>query len=430
MSAAEPAAGPRLARWLAAAAIDLGPLRRHREFRLLWAGQAAGMFGRTVAGVAVPYQVYLLTHSTLAVGLLELLAFFPIFALGLVGGALADARDRRAMVIWSEVGFGLAAVLLLGNSLLPHPFLAPIFALEAVAGALYALQRPSLDALLPRLVERHEMTAAAALMTLRGTAAMILGPAAAGVLIALGGLPAAYWLYVLTFALSLATLAAMRPATPAPGAPPAGLGGILQGLRYARSRPDLLGTYLVDMIAMFFGMPVALFPAVAERMGGPAVLGLLVTAIAVGSFLATATSGWTRRVHRHGRAIVVAAAAWGLAVVGFGYSPGLLPALLFLAAAGAGDMVSGIFRSTIWNQTIPDALRGRLAGIEMLSYTSGPALGNFEAGAVAGVAGVRFSIVSGGVLCVLGAAACALLLPGFWSYDDREADGPARLGAD
>lgn len=404
------------------AALDLAPLRRHRDFRVLFVGQAASYLGRMVASVAVPYQIYLQTHSTLAVGLLELFAFFPLFTLGLAGGAFADAHDRRRLVLLTEAGFGASALLLLVNSLLPHPLLAAVFVLELAAGALYALQRPSLDALLPRLVDRDEMQAAAALGMLRGTLPMVAGPALAGVVIATAGLPAAYAIYVLAFAVSLLALAAMR-AVPAPtGAEPVSLRSIGEGLRYARGRPDLLGTYLVDVSAMFFGMPVALFPAVAERLGGPAVLGLLTAAPAVGSILVSSTSGWAARVHRHGRAIVLAASAWGLAIVGFGLSAALWPALVFLVLAGAGDTVSGVFRTTIWNQTIPDRLRGRLAGIELISYTSGPTLGNFEAGALAAAAGVRFSVVSGGVLCVAAAAACAFLLPEFWSYDNRTAE--------
>jgi MFS family permease len=401
-------------------AIDLGPLRRHRDFRLLFIGQTASYFARMIATVAVPYQVYQQTHSTLAVGLLELIAFFPLLTLGLVGGAFADAHDRRRIVLLSEAGFGGAAVFLLLNSLLRHPLLPAVFLLEIIGAALYALQRPSLDALLPRLVPREEMTAAAALGTLRGTVPMIVGPAVGGLVIAAAGLPAAYAVYVMTLLVSLLALLTMGASPPPVEAAPPSLHRILEGVRYARGRPDLLGTYLVDMVAMFFGMPLALFPAVADHLGGPAVLGLLTSAPAVGSFLASTSSGWTRHVYRHGRAIVIAASVWGIAIAAFGLAPSLWSALVCLAVAGAGDTVSGIFRSAIWNQTIPDSLRGRLAGIEMISYTSGPSLGNFEAGAVAAAWGVRFSVVSGGVLCLAGAAACAVLLPGLWSYDSRE----------
>lgn len=195
---------------------------------------------------------------------------------------------------------------------------------------------------------------------------------------------------------------------------------MVEGLRYARSRPELIGTYAVDMIAMFFGMPMALFPAIAEGLGGPGVLGLLYAAPAVGSFIFSATSGWTKHVHRHGMGVIVAAVIWGVAIIAFGLAPGLIASLAFLALAGAADMMSGLFRSVIWNQTIPDSLRGRLASIEMLSYTSGPALGNFEAGVVASVFhSVRVSVVSGGVLCVIGCLICALALPAFRNYDAR-----------
>ncbi|HEX6488920.1 MAG TPA: MFS transporter [Candidatus Dormibacteraeota bacterium] len=395
---------------------------------MLWCSQTASFFGRMVSAVAVPFQIYALTRSTLAVGLLELFTFFPLLLLGLVGGAFADAHDRRRIALLSEIGFGLGAVLLLANSLLPHPQLVAIYVLELVDASFYALQRPALDSLLPRLVDRDELTAAAALNSLRSNFTQMAGPALGGVVIALASLPAAYALYVATFAFSLATLIPMRAVPPPTGAEPPSLRRIKAGLDYALSRPELLGTYLVDMAAMFFGMPVALFPAVAARLGGPAVLGILTAAPAAGSIVVSGASGWTRQVHRHGRAIILAAAAWGLAVIGFGFAPTLAVAVLFLALAGGADMVSGIFRTTIWNQTIPDHLRGRLAGIEMISYTSGPTLGNFEAGAVAAAWGVRVSVVSGGVLCVLCTIACAFL-PGFWGYDanlqGRAAHSPA-----
>jgi MFS family permease len=215
--------------------------------------------------------------------------------------------------------------------------------------------------------------------------------------------------------------------------------GVLQGLRYATSRQELVGTYIVDFVAMVFGMPLALFPAIADRLGGPRLLGLLYAAPAVGALVASLTSRWTPRVHRHGRAVLVAAAAWGVAIVAFGFSDRIPLALAFLAFAGAADGVSGLFRTTIWNQTIPDELRGRLASIEIVSYTSGPLLGHAEAGAAAALGGVRFSVVSGGALCVIGVLACALFLPGFLAYDARAlavghlglwTDGSARAAAE
>ena len=193
---------------------------------------------------------------------------------------------------------------------------------------------------------------------------------------------------------------------------------IIEGLRYARSRQELLGTYLIDMNAMFFGMPMALFPAIATRFGEGTV-GLLYAAPSVGALLATVTSGWAARIHRHGLAITIAAGLWGAAIIFFGFTGNLWLAVFWLVAAGAADMVSGIFRMTIWNQTIPDHLRGRLAGIEMVSYMSGPLLGNAEAGIVASLFSIRTSVVYGGVMCVLGTAVLGMVLPQFLRYDGR-----------
>ncbi len=273
--------------------------------------------------------------------------------------------------------------------------------------------------MLPRLVDKSELTAAAALNGLRSSLGMILGPALGGVLVAAFGLPVTYLVDVGTFVVRLACLWLMRAVPPPVGAERPSLRRVVEGLRYARSRQELIGTYVVDVIAMFFGMPVALLPAIAQGLGGAKVLGLLYAAIAAGSLLFSATSGWTSRVHRHGMGVVVAAAIWGLAIIGFGFATSVAVALFFLGLAGAADMMSGVFRQTIWNQTIPDSLRGRLASIEMLSYTSGPALGNFEAGVVASIFNVRASVVSGGVLCVVGCVLCAAALPLFRAYDAR-----------
>ena len=372
-----------------------------------------------ITTVAFPYQVYELTHSVLLVGALGVLEFGAIFAFAFVGGALADARDRRAMVLLSEAALMACSLVLAGNAALPHPQVWLLFAVATAWGVLDALQRPSLDAMLPRLVEKKELAAAAALGSIRSTLGQILGPALGGVLVAAFGLSVTYLVDVGTFLVGLTCLTLMRAVPPPVDAERPSLRRVIEGLRYARSRQELIGTYVVDMVAMFFGMPLALFPAIAQGLGGPRVLGLLYAAPAVGSFLFSATSGWTNNVHRHGMGVIVAAVVWGVAIIGFGLSPALWPALFFLALAGAADMMSGVFRSVIWNQTIPDSLRGRLASIEMLSYTSGPALGNFEAGVVASIFSVRVSVVSGGVLCVIGCVLCAIALPLFRAYDSR-----------
>jgi MFS family permease len=411
-----------------AIAPDLRPLRRHRDYRLLTVGQSVSFFGSMVTYVAVPYQVYELTDSSLAVGLVGVVQMVAILALAFLGGALADAADRRRLVQRSEAGELVCCLALLGNSALADPQVWVVFLLAGVMAGLNAIQRPALQGLVPRIVDRDELTAAGAIDALTRTVGMIAGPAFAGLLLAGPGLEIAYAVDAATFAVSLVALMLMRASPPPPDAEPPSFRRVLEGLRYARSRPELIGTYLIDMAAMFFGMPMALFPALAERFGGSTALGALYAAPSVGAFLATVTSGWTGRVHRHGRAISVAAALWGLAIVGFGLAPWLWLALLALAAAGAADMVSGIFRMSMWNRTIPDHLRGRLASIEMLSYTSGPLLGNAEAGAAASLVGLRGAVVSGGVLCVVAVAGTAAALPVFWAYDARRDQTPRTPG--
>jgi MFS family permease len=410
-------------RWWHLATVDVTPLRRHRDFRLLFIGRFVSFFGTMITAVAVPYQVYQLTHSVFLVGLLGVFEFAAILAVAFVGGALADAKDRRSMVLLSEAALMVCSLLLAGNAALGRPQVWLLFVLATAAGALDAIQRPSLDAMLPRLVDKSELTAAAALGQLRGTLGMTAGPALGGVLVALIGLPLTYTVDVGTFVVGLVCLALMRAVPPPVDAERPSVRRVVEGLRYARSRQELLGTYFVDMIAMFFGMPMALFPAIAQGIGGAKVLGLLYAAPAVGSFVFSATSGWTSRIHRHGMGVAVAAILWGFAIIGFGLVSSLWLALLFLAAAGAADAMSGVYRQTIWNQTIPDSLRGRLASIEMLSYASGPSLGNFEAGVVASIFSVRVSVVSGGVLCVVGCVLCAAALPVFRAYDARRYPG-------
>jgi MFS family permease len=414
-----PGTPPPKRRLLQMAMVDLTPLLRHRDFRLLFIGRLVSFFGTMITSVAVPYQVYQLSHSVLLVGMLGLAELGAILIFALLGGALADAADRRLMVLLTEAGLMVGSLLLVGNSLLPHPVMWLIFATVVLQASVDSLQRPSLDALLPRLVSVDELPAAAALGSVRGTLGMIAGPSIAGVLVAVAGLPATYLVDVATFVVGLACLALMKEVPPPAGAERPSLRRVVEGIRYARSRPELIGTYVVDIVAMLFGMPMALFPAIAQSLGGPGVLGFLYAAPSVGAFAFAATSGWTRRVHRHGMGVIIAAMLWGVAIIGFGVVPGLVAALVFLAIAGAADSMSGVFRQVIWNQTIPDSLRGRLASIELLSYSVGPTLGNFEAGVVASLTSIRFSIVSGGILCVAGCLLCALALPAFRTYDAR-----------
>ncbi len=400
-------------------AIDLGLLRRRRDFGLLVGGQTISEAGSMATFVAVPFQAYEITGSSLAVGLLGVAEFVPVLVLALVGGALADAFDRRRLVQIAEVGAAVVAGALLLNASLHDPHLWVLYVCAALMAAFTAVRRPPLDALIPRLVERDELKAASAIQFSFHNLAAISGPALGGVLIAAAGLTVTYGIDIASFVISLVVLTAMRTPPPPPDAEPPSLRTIKQGLRYAVSRQDLIGTYLVDMNAMFFGMPMALFPAIAKGYGGAEVLGLLYAAPSAGSIVVTLTSGWTKHVHRHGRAVVYGAGAWGVAIVAFGFADALWLALLCLAVAGGMDTISGIFRSAIWNETIPDHLRGRLAGVEMISWSSGPLLGDAEAGVLAALAGVRASVVTGGVLCVAGTAALAVALPRFWAYDSR-----------
>jgi MFS family permease len=400
--------------------LDLAPLRASRDFRLVFTGAGISAIGSYLTYVSIPYQVYLLTNDPLMVGLLGLCEIVPLLFMAFVGGALADYVDRRRLVLIGEVAFTVLTGVLLVNALLGQPLLWVMFMVAALTTAIDGLQRPALDAIVPRLVDPLQIPAASVLNSLRMNVASLAGPALGGVLLAT--LPLA-WVFAIdlgTFAVSLVCLVAIRAVPPPPATARPSLRSIGTGLRYAARRPELLGTYLVDINAMFFGMAQSLYPFVAARLGGPAVLGLLYAAPSAGSLLATLMSRWTGRVHRHGLAVVLAAGAWGLATVGFGLSTTLWVTLVCLVLAGAADMISGIFRSIIWNQTIPDHLRGRLAGIEMLSYTIGPTLGNARAGAAARFTGVAGSIVWGGALCVAGTVALAAALPAFLRYDGRE----------
>ncbi len=409
--------------------IDLTPLRTSRDFRLVFASGTVTSFGSFITYVTIPFQVAQITDDPLMVGLIGVCELVPLLVMAFVGGALADFADRRLLVRGGELALaGLCGVLLV-NSLSPEPHLWLLFVIAALTASVDGLQRPALEAMIPRLVRPEEIPATTALRSAGREISQLGGPALAGLLIAAAPLAVVYAIDLLTFAVSLVCLTLVKAVPPPVDADRPSLRSVVTGLRYARSRPELLGTYLVDINAMLFGMPQALYPFLAMQLGGPGVLGLLYAAPAAGSLLATLASGWTGRVHRHGLMVIIAAALWGVGIVGAGLSTMLWLTLLCLAFAGAADMVSGIFRSIIWNQTIPDHLRGRLAGIEMLSYTTGPLLGQLRSGLMARTGlGVGGSIWVGGVLCIAGTAALALALPKFTRYNG--ADGLARKRAE
>lgn len=400
--------------------MDTSPLRESRDFTLLFAAGTIFAFGSMITYVAIPYQVYRLTDSNFMVGLIGLVELVPLIVFGLWGGALADHFDRRRLLIACGLGqFGLVALLAL-NTFVGEPRLWVLFVLAALLTSTASLQRPSREALMPRTVRHHQIAAAQALTSFGGQMGVLAGPLVGGLLIAYVGIG---WCFVIDgVGLLVATLlyVAMRPYPHTAETTPPSLAGIVEGIRYGIGRRDLLGTYTVDIASMLLATPVVLFPALVEEVyRAPERLGLLYAAGTVGAVLATATSGWIARVHRHGAAIVVAAAGYGVFVALAGLSPNFWFAFVFFALAGFSDMVSAVFRGTVWNQTIPDHMRGRLAGIEMLSYSLGPRAGQVRGGFVADAWNVRGAVVSGGVACVVGVAATAVALRTFWAYDAR-----------
>lgn len=377
-------------------------------------------FGAQATEVAVLIQARQLTNSPLAVGLLGVTELVPLVVFGLYGGVLADRFDRRALMRWCEAALGGTAALLLADALLPHPAVWPLYALTAVMMALTALQRPSLEASMPRLVPKGQLTAASALMSMSQNANFLLGSSLGGVLAATPGPWLVYTLDAVGFATSFAFL------TRLPSLPGASVGdtadrpaGVKEGLRYAVTRRDLIGSYLSDLSAMIFAYPNAMFPFMAAELHASWSAGLMFAAPSAGALGLTLVSGWMGRIRRHGLAIALAGAAWGLAITGFGLSPDVYLALACLVVAGAADMISGIFRDTLWNQTIPDELRGRLAGIELLSYGVGPSAGQLRSGVVASVSSTRFSLVSGGLICTGAIAIVCAVLPGFTRYKSQ-----------
>jgi MFS family permease len=405
---------------------DLTPLRGSRDYRAAFISRTVAMFGSQAAEVALLVQAKQLTGSPLIVGLLGVAELAPLVVFGLYGGALADRFDRRALMRWCEPGLAFCAGLLLINALLPHPAVWPLFVVSALMMALASLQRPAFEAAMPRMVARDQITAASALLSGSQNISVLVGSSLGGVLAVTPGPWLVYALDAAGFAVSFGLLSRLPklPPEPATGSaagaaadePGSALREILVGIRYAVSRKDLLGSYLADLSAMIFAYPNALFPFMAVVLHAPWATGLMFAVPSVGAFIVSATSGWMGQVRRHGLAIAISAALWGAAMAGFGLSPNIYVALVLLAFAGAADETSGIFRDTLWKQTIPDHLRGRMAGIELLSYAAGPPTGQLRSGVVASLAGMRFSLVSGGVACVAAVGVVVAALPAFSRY--------------
>lgn len=400
--------------------MDLTPLRDLRDFRLLFISGGITRLGSMMTYVAIPFQVAILTDSFIAVGLIGLAELVPLVFFGLFGGSLSDRLDRRRMVLIAEGAALLCSVGLLINSLVPSPSLMILYVIAMLFAALDGLQRPSLDAIFPAVVPHDRLSAASAVNSTSGTAAFLIGPAIGGLLLAGIGPSAVYAIDVLTFIVSILLLTRLRSVSIADEKHEGSLfSHIGDGLRYARGRRDILGTYAIDLIAMAFAFPYALFPFLAQSYNAPWSLGLLYSAAAVGSLIFAASSGWTSRVHHHGRMIVLAAMCWGAAIGLVALAGSVWIALGLLVVAGYFDMLSGHFRGLMWNQTIPDEVRGRMAGLELISYSVGPTLGQARAGFAAQRIGLGGSFATGGALCVVGVGMAAVALPALWRFDTR-----------
>lgn len=399
--------------------LDLSLLRRVRDFRLLFSSGLVSGLGSMITYVALPYQVKEITGSYVAVGLMGAAELVPLIVFGLYGGVLADYVDRRKLILIGEsTALGLSIILLI-NSQLDNPRLWVLYLVGGAFAGVNGLRGPSMAAVIPRIVSHDDLPAASAIMGLRYQIPVIAGPAIGGIIISIWGVTPAFLIDVISYALSLILLLQVSRMPRSEKATPPSIGALFEGVKYASSRQDLMGTYLIDLAAMFFAMPTALFPFWADQLNSPQSLGFLYSAGTVGALLITLTSKWTLKVHRHGRAIVFAALIWGLSITISAIFNNVYWVLLCLVAAGAADQVSVIFRATIWNQTIPDELRGRLAGIELLSYAVGPIGGQMRAGGMAAVTGLNGAVIGGGLLCVASVTALSSVLPKFRKYDAR-----------
>ena len=400
--------------------IDIRPLRRSRQFRLLWIGQSVSEVGSRITMVALPFQMFELTHSTLAVGLIGLCELIPLLTLSVVGGALADSVDRRKLLLVAHLGMIGVTALLAVNAATGANYVWVLYVAATLQAAGYALYSPAMRSLVPRFVTPDLLPSAMALTGAYGSFGSLIGPVIGGVLIAALGVKTAYLIDLVTFVWAFSTLALMDAVPPHAEAGRVSWESIKEGLRFLKGRPVLQSTFTFDLNAMIFGMPTALFPAVAKGLGGGAgVLGLLYAAPEAGAFVVNLLSGRAKHVRRQGLAVQISIVVWGLAIVVFGFSNWLWLCMLGLAIAGGADMWSAIFRSTILQTVTPDAMRGRLSGIELAVVASGPALGDLEAGVVAALTSVQTSIVAGGTLCVVGVGVLSLVSPQFAKYDAR-----------
>lgn len=401
--------------------IDLSPLKNNKNYRYLFLGQFVSYFGTLITVTVIPIQVFQLTQSSAQVGLVSLFELIPMLLGALLGGALADHFDRKKLLIICESVMTIGVGILLVNSLLPNPSLVTIFVMSAILQAVNGFHRPAMDSLGQAILLPKEIPAAAALQSFKFGFVTLLGPSLGGILISTIGSQFAYAFDLITFAFSIFMIAWMD--TRAMTRPQQALqliSSLREGIKYAVGRQEILGTYLIDWVAMAFAFPVALFPALSQNWQRSENVGFLYSALAIGSIGVPLISGWASQIKRQGQVIIWAAAFWGIGIILFGLAKNFWMALFFLVLAGIADTISGYFRVMIWNQTIPNQIRGRMAGLEMISYMSGPLLGNARAGWVASMTSNTFSLISGGLSCACLVVLTAVFLPRFHRYQIEE----------
>ncbi|MEY2673324.1 MAG: hypothetical protein RLZZ508_1201 [Actinomycetota bacterium] len=398
--------------------IDLAAFK-HRDFRLMFGAGSISMFGSMLTYVTAPLQIAQITKSYVAVGIIGLIEIGPLIVFGIWGGAIADSMNCKKVVVLTELGLGLATTILLINALSDEPKVMVIYTVTFLYAVLDGIQRPSLGALLPQVVPTELLTSASAVNSLRWNFGSIVGPSLGGFIAATAGPAFAYGIDAFTYLIATFLFLKMSAKAAESTKEPIDVKMMFSGFNYAKSRPDLLGTYSIDIIAMVLAFPNALFPFMAIEFDAPWSLGLLYASMSVGALIASATSGWTAKIHHQGKAIVLAATVWGLAMALTGLAPNIYFALFGLLIAGCADMISGLFRMLIWNTTIPLSMRGRLGGIEMLSYSIGPQLGQIRSNFVAQLFSLRVSLISGGIICSAGSVAVGRGLKQLWNFDTR-----------
>ena len=401
-----------------AVAVDWRLLADAPDFRRLWSGLALSILGRQFTLVAVSLQVFTVTHSSLAVGLVGLVQIGPLVVVGLWGGTLADTHDRRSLIMISQLLMALtSAALAVGAIGLQAP-LWLIYLLTACTAGLLGIELPARQAVIPRLVPRQRLASGISLYQVVSQFAMVAGLAAAGLVIATLGLPAAYAIDALAFCGGVALVSRMRRLPPEPNDGRGGWQASLDGIRYALHRPVVMALMVADLDAMVFGLPRAVFPVLAVTVFrvGPSGLGLLYAAPAAGALLGSLFTGWVLLITRPGRVVIWSVGAWGAAIIVFGLMHSFAWALLFLAIGGTADMISAVFRHTVLQLSVTDAWRGRVSSLNAIPINVGPRLGDVEAGAVAAITSPQIAVLTGGAACIIGIAVLAFLVPSLRRY--------------